>query len=119
MAASLCSSCFCKSNNHPQPPKGSFLISFDFTVEHHIPNILTVFIMYELVNRIILSQLQFEIQPSSAIPLLRTTAQKSHQHSQLGCTFEILQHMKTYYKDRIFAPDLVHRILLSQTLRAS
>lgn len=47
-------------------------------VEHHIPNMLTVFIMYELVNRIILIQLQLEIQPPSAIPQLMTTIQQSH-----------------------------------------
>lgn len=88
-------------------------------LKHHIPNMLTVFIMSELCNRRIQIQLQFKIQLYSVIPQPMTAIQWSHYHCQLGMHFEIPQLMKFYYKDKIFVPGSVHKILISKALWAS
>lgn len=75
--------------------------------------------MSELCNRTIQIQLQFKIQFRSVIPQPMTAIQWSHYHCQLGIHFEIPQLMQFYYKDKIFAPGSVHKILISKALRAS
>lgn len=65
------------------PLQEKSIISSDFVLNHHIPNMLTVFIMSELCNRRIQIQFQFKIQLRSVIPQPMTAIEWSHYHCWL------------------------------------